>query len=93
MEVLRGIKVRNMVSQHSGNEVRNQFIIETPKATIFQSYDTVIAAKMGGVIYLDEDSWDYSTTTGKYRNQFLHEGIAETRRKIEAGIYKLAKLN
>ena len=42
---------------------------------------------------LDERYWDYSVTTGKYRNQFLNEGIAETRSKIESGEYMLADLN
>ena len=44
-------------------------------------------------IYLDRTTWDYSTTTGKYRNQFLNEGIAETRKKIKLGEYALANLN
>lgn len=44
-------------------------------------------------ITLDEHYWDYSATTGKYRNQFLNEGIAETRKKIESGEYVLADLN
>lgn len=44
-------------------------------------------------IVLDERYWDYSATTGKYRNQFLNEGIAETRKKIESGEYVLADLN
>ena len=44
-------------------------------------------------VYLDESDWDYSVTTGKYRNQFLGEGIAETRKKIASGEYKLANLN
>ena len=41
----------------------------------------------------DKDSWDYSVTTGKYRNQFLGENKAETLKKIKSGEYKLAKLN
>jgi len=43
-------------------------------------------------IILDSYYWDYSRTTGKYRNQFLGEGIADTRAKIESGEYKLADL-
>ena len=30
--------------------------------------------------------WDYSMTTGKYRNQFLGEDKKETQRKIKEGI-------
>lgn len=46
-----------------------------------------------GKIVLDLHKWDYSTTTGKYRNQFLGEGIAETRKGIAEGRYVLADLN
>jgi len=46
-----------------------------------------------GIIYLDKYSWDYSVTTGKYRNEFLGEGIAETRKKIASGEYILTNLN
>ena len=42
---------------------------------------------------MDKNTWDYSRTTGKYRNEFLGEGIAETRAKIKKGIYKLWDLN
>jgi len=44
--------------------------------------------KTGGKIYLT-DKWDYSTTTGKYRNIFLGEDKKETERKIKDGIYTL----
>lgn len=78
--------------------VKNQFIItvrtKKGRKEIFQSYDTVIAViDENRQVWLDEDKWDYSTTTGKYRNQFLGENIAETRKKIESGEYKLANLN
>jgi hypothetical protein len=45
------------------------------------------------VEFLDKDSWDYSRTTGKYRNLFLEESKAETESKIKKGIYKLVGLN
>ena len=64
---------------------------------VFQSYQSTIARKIyapdGVRVELDIASWDYSATTGKYRNQFLGEGIAETRRKIESGEYTLVDLN
>jgi len=44
-------------------------------------------------IILDECYWDYSATTGYYRNQFLGEGIAETKKNIKSGVYTLANLN
>ena len=35
---------------------------------IFQSYQSTIVKKVGGKVYLDINKWDYSVTTGKYRN-------------------------
>jgi len=87
------MKVHNMVSA-KGNKVANQFVItDGISKEIFQSYNTVIAIKDGGKVTLDRDSWDYSVTTGRYRNDFLGEGIAETRKKIESGEYLLENLN
>ena len=87
-------KVRQMKSVRSGKPVANQFIIYTDKGNYFQSYDSVIAFKGDdNKITLDEYYWDYSRTTGVYRNQFLGEGIVNTRAKIESGEYKLADLN
>lgn len=102
------MKVRNMRSV-KGNDVPNQFIVEgaalldpepiqglpniTLIGTMFQSYTSNIVFKTEHRVYLDSIYWDYSTTTGKYRNQFLGESIAETRAKIKSGEYKLANLN
>ncbi len=73
--------------------VKNQFIITTDDATFFQSYQSIIVKRKGGQITLDRDKWDYSETTGKYRNLFLGETKAETEKKIKAGIYALDDLN
>ncbi len=86
-------KVRNMYSS-SGNPVANQFVIYTNDGTYFQSYNSVIAFRDNeNKITLDDCYWDYSRTTGKYRNEFLGEYIADTRAKIDSGEYKLANLN
>jgi hypothetical protein len=42
---------------------------------------------------LDRSKWDYSQTTGKYRNQFLGETKKETEAKIASGEYELIDLN
>ena len=88
------VKVSNMTSS-KGNKVANQFIIESELGTYFQSYDTVIAfkSKSSGKVYLDADAWDYSVTTGKYRNLFLGETKQETMKKIKSGEYILVNLN
>ena len=87
------MKVSNMKSAR-GNKVPNQFIIRTKDGTYFQSYQSIIALiKNDGSVVLDSYYWDYSRTTGKYRNEFLMEGIAETREKIASGEYQLTDLN
>jgi len=88
------MKVSNMTS-NSGNKIANQFIIEDDftNSIFFQSYDSMIAQKKNGKVYLDERYWDYSVTTGKYRDQFLGETKAETQKKIDSGEYILTDLN
>ncbi len=86
------VKVENMQSVN-GNDIPNQFIITDGNVIYFQSYNTVIAKKEGGNITLDKDGWDYSRTTGKYRNLFLGETKKETERKIKDGIYHIGNLN
>ena len=70
------MKVRNMTSNRSGRPVANQFIIEgiAPRTfwdgianlgegEAFQSYSTIIAFRnYQGKLYLDRNSWDYSTS-------------------------------
>ena len=92
-------KVHNMTSPTTGRSIPNQFIIDGThygqQGQFFQSYDSVIAfiPSNGSSTTLDSKYWDYSTTTGKYRNQFLNETIKDTRAKIEGGEYILADLN
>ena len=88
------MNIEPMTSERSGRPVANQNIIHDDFGnTFFQSYQTIIAKKNFDYITLDKNYWDYSVTTGKYRNQFLGECIADTRKKIKAGLYKLADLN
>lgn len=86
------MRVQNMIS-NSGNKVANQFIINDDGVEYFQSYSSIIGKIDKDGVTLDEYYWDYSTTTGKYRNQFLGEKKAETQKKIDSGEYKLANLN
>lgn len=81
------INVQNMTSDR-GNTIANQFIITTDTAVYFQSYESIIAKKENGNITLYKN-WDYSKTTGKYRNIFLGETKADTLKKIENGEYTL----
>jgi hypothetical protein len=91
------MKVRSMTSNRTGKSVANQFIITGEKGLTeyFQSYKSIIVQRNldDGKILLDVNKWDYSKTTGKYRNQFLGETKKETERKIKDGTYKLVNLN
>ena len=99
------MKVENITSSR-GNKVANQFVIRDREkgqcgwTTIcFQSYDSIIVRKRwkpgykSWTIELDRNKWDYSKTTGKYRNLFLGETKSETQKKIDSGEYILTDLN
>jgi len=88
---MKNIQVFNI---NSTSSLATQFIIKTKTTEYFQSYASIIAKKTkNGKIYLDADKWNYSRTTSKYRNIFLNETIAETKKKIKSGEYKLINLN
>ena len=92
------MKVTNITSNY-GNKIKNQFIItdEDNGHTYFQSYNSIIVKKYVGQTqqhtFLDQKYWNYSNTTGKYRNIFLNETIKDTRAKIKNGTYILTDLN
>ena len=89
----KNIKVLNMTSP-KGNKIPNQFVIVTPEGDYFQSYNSVIAfINNEGRVFLDENKWDYSTTTGKYRNIFLGENKKLTEKRINNNNYVLIDLN
>lgn len=77
-----------------GRKIANQFEINTPEGTFFQSYETIIAVKRSiGKVELDINKWNCSKTTSKYRSIFLGETTKETQKKIDSGIYTLVNLN
>jgi hypothetical protein len=90
------MKVSNMTSDN-GNKIANQFIIYTPEATYFQSYESIIVkTSFDGdqrTVELDETYWNYSRTTNKYRNMFLGDTTKEVQAKIDSGEYTLTDLN
>ena len=101
------MKVSNMTS-NKGNKIANQFIIyDDNNNKYFQSYKSIIAKienndvieniginyQRNKKVYLDKNYWDYSVTTGKYRNIFLNETKKETEKKIKDGVYTLTNLN
>tara|TARA_Y100001938_G_C8099464_1_gene440500 strand:+ start:4805 stop:5077 length:273 start_codon:yes stop_codon:yes gene_type:complete len=69
----------------------NQFIISADDRKVFQSYNSKVAEKKDGQIYLIEPYWNmYSATTNKYLLKFLGESsIKDVRAKVESGEYKV----
>jgi len=87
-------KVENFKSNKSGLPIANQFIITLQNGMeIFQSYNSIIAVKANNETYLDQNRWNYSRTTSRYRNQFLNETTVETVKKIGFGNYAMVDLN
>jgi len=73
---------------------RNQFTINFAGNCYFQSYGSMICMRdKEGIYYLDENYWNYSRITGKYRNKWLGEDINVTRKKIKNKEYILTNLN
>ena len=87
------MKAYNLTSSN-GNKIPNQLEIICDNGTkYFQSYNSIIAfIDNNGKTFLDDYYWDYSHTTGKYRNMFLGNGINDVREKIKSGEYKLKNL-
>ena len=85
------IRIRTMQSSN-GNDVPNQLMINVGRKVYFQSYNSIIACEdlETGKVTLSQ-KWDYATTTGKYRNQFLNEDKRATEKKIIAGIYDVVE--
>jgi len=92
-----------MTSPRTGREVANQFIIEDGSRIVFQSYDSMIAEidKSTRTIKIGDD-WNYSVTTGKYRNTFFSEYVPSLNSKqavlkaldagcTEDGFYKVIR--
>jgi len=91
------MKVENITS-NNGNKIANQFRIDDYPDSYFQSYDKTIVKidySNNGIIqtFLDKKYWNFSNTTGKYRNIFLGETIKDTKAKIKSGEYILTDLN
>ena len=87
-------KVENIIN-NNGNVVPNQFITYEDNGDItFQSYDSIICQIRDGALGYDRvvvfgSDWNYSTTTIKYRNQFLMDNdlsILATTRDIKEAL-------
>ena len=67
---MKNLKVKNL--EYNGRQVPNQFLIEYTENgneyQRFQSYDSMIIKWENGRIIEVGSNWEYSKTTGKYRN-------------------------
>lgn len=91
--------VQNIIGLN-GNAVVNQFVIDTKKATFFQSYQSVVCKIDNSTRKVTLSShWDYSVTTSKYLYKFLRDnGIyvyskKDVLAKIKANEFRLINKN
>ena len=78
--------------QQVQNIAPNQLTIRCEKGTIFQSYDSIIAFRTNGKLYLT-DKYDYSRTTSKYLNEFCGYTAGEIKKEIAKGNKDIVLLN
>ena len=70
--------------------VKNQFVLKDDKGNEYlQSYNSIIVKRDKFNNITLGQNWDYSNTTGKYRNLYLGESKKETEAKIASGKYKI----
>lgn len=70
---MKNANVANIINP-SGRAVPNQFVIRVFNHVVFQSYEsTIIEIDLTAHIIGIGKNWNYSRTTGRYRNQFLSE--------------------
>tara|TARA_B110000971_G_scaffold68881_1_gene70582 strand:+ start:77 stop:385 length:309 start_codon:yes stop_codon:yes gene_type:complete len=100
MKITSFIGVEQMTSR-SGNVVPNQTILSDMTGKTFVSYGSKIVYQSkdrasDGLpleIIVDENYWDYSRTTGKYRNEFMNMGVQDVRNYIKEGRIQVGNLN
>lgn len=73
-DTIKDIEINNIVSNH-GNSIPNQYevYIDSTEGTYrcFYSYKSLILVCKNGKLIKVGSNYDYSRTTGKYRNDFL----------------------
>lgn len=71
----------------SNFHVKNQFLLEGKNFKLLQSYNSLVALKYNGTLYLGEDH-DYSNTTSKYVTMFTGLTTKERRQGLKNGTIK-----
>lgn len=89
MALLGGIEnVSNLSSPRSYRPVANQYNLTMKNGRAFQSYDSLIAVRYNGKLYLTEDH-DYSNTTSKYATEWTGYSTQERRQGLKDGRFTL----
>ena len=81
-------RVRNITSPRSYRPVANQYDLEHENGIAFQSYDSLIAVRMNGYLYLT-NYHDYSNTTSKYATEWTGYTTKERRDGLKSGKFIL----
>ena len=82
--------VKNAPSRNGEGVAANQFILTFENGYVFQSYDAVCAAKVGGETYLTRYH-DYSNTTALHVGRWLGRSAKERREGMVNGDYIVVK--
>lgn len=89
MALLGGIKnVSNLTSPRSYRPVANQYNLTMENGRAFQSYDSLIAVRYKGKLYLT-NRHDYSNTTSKYATEWTGLTTKERREGLKNGVFVL----
>lgn len=89
MALLGGIEnVSNLSSPRSYRPVANQYNLTMKNGRAFQSYDSLIAVRYNGKLYLT-DYHDYSNTTSKYATEWTGYTTQERRQGLKDGRFIL----
>lgn len=91
-EILAGLPKMEAIEKNPNQKIiTGQYM--NKEYSMFVSYNVVIVLKIDGEVLIDENKWNYSQTTSRYRCKFLGELGNVTKQKIEKGEYKFANLN
>jgi len=86
LDSMKELPLITQLRNRNGDPVKNQFEVAFNGGRLFQSYSSPIAYIKDGMVFIFRD-WNYSTTTSKYRNQFLRETTQQTLKKLKSGEY------
>lgn len=82
------VSVENLPSRNGQNSTPNQFDITFENGSVFQSYSSLIAVKIGGELYLSRKH-DFSNTTNRFCTAWSGRSLSERRAGLENGTITL----